>query len=160
GDPHLLRLRPPSLFKIARAGGPLLVIIENMLSRFFHSSRETMRRRISRRPVLIGSKASFKKTDRPDGFPCLDHQSAPRSARSRLAGNAFAVALAAGSALSLWACASAPPATPGRAPRGSLLIVGGGPIPDAIIERFVALAGGPGRARIVIFPMASESEDA
>src|SRR5262245_21335865 len=45
-------------------------------------------------------------------------------------------------------------------PQGSLLIVGGGPIPDSILERFVALAGGAGRARIVIFPMASESADA
>ena len=55
------------------------------------------------------------------------------------------------------AAAAAPAAA---APRGSLLIVGGGPIPDAILERFVALAGGRGRARIVIFPMASEYPDA
>jgi cyanophycinase len=56
----------------------------------------------------------------------------------------------------------APPAssTTATAPRGSLLIVGGGPIPDAILERFVALAGGRGRARIVIYPMASEYPDA
>jgi len=45
-------------------------------------------------------------------------------------------------------------------PKGSLLIVGGGPIPDVILERFVALAGGPGRARIVVYPMASEYPDA
>ena len=58
-------------------------------------------------------------------------------------------------------CASAPPATGGGArPLGTLLIVGGGPIPDGIVERFVALAGGAGRARVVIFPMASESADA
>ena len=38
--------------------------------------------------------------------------------------------------------------------------MGGGPIPDAILERFVALAGGPGKARIVLYPMASEYEDA
>lgn len=44
--------------------------------------------------------------------------------------------------------------------RGTLLIVGGGPIPDAVIERFVALAGGPGRARILVLPMASEDADA
>ena len=43
---------------------------------------------------------------------------------------------------------------------GTLLIVGGGPIPTAVLERFVALAGGPGKARIVIFPMASEYPDA
>jgi cyanophycinase len=44
--------------------------------------------------------------------------------------------------------------------KGSLLIVGGGPIRNAILERFVALAGGAGKARIVIYPMASEHEDA
>jgi cyanophycinase len=38
--------------------------------------------------------------------------------------------------------------------------VGGGPIPDRILERFVALAGGKGRARIVLYPMASEDADA
>lgn len=42
------------------------------------------------------------------------------------------------------------------APRGSLLIVGGGPQPDALVQRFVDLAGGAGKARIVIFAMASE----
>lgn len=55
---------------------------------------------------------------------------------------------------------TAAPATAAQVPRGSLLIVGGGPIPDAILERFVALAGGRGRARIVIYPMASEYPDA
>jgi cyanophycinase len=39
-------------------------------------------------------------------------------------------------------------------------MVSGGPIPDAILSRFVTRAGGPGRARIVIFPMASEHADA
>ena len=53
--------------------------------------------------------------------------------------------------------AAAPPRADAR---GTLLIVGGGPIPDAILERFVTLAGGAGRARIVIFPMASEYPDA
>jgi cyanophycinase len=37
--------------------------------------------------------------------------------------------------------------------------VGGGPIPDAILQRFVALAGA-GQARIAVFPMASEDADA
>lgn len=41
------------------------------------------------------------------------------------------------------------------APRGSLVIVGGGPIPTAIDSAFVALAGGAGKANIVILPMAS-----
>jgi cyanophycinase len=45
------------------------------------------------------------------------------------------------------------------APKGHLLIVGGGPIPDAILDRFLALAGGKG-AKIVVFPMASEDPDA
>jgi len=85
-----------------------------------------------------------------------------RSANSRIL-----LAVLATSGLAALACAgagaqTATGATPasGAAPRGSLLIVGGGPIPDAILERFVALAGGPGRARIVIYPMASEYPDA
>jgi cyanophycinase len=56
-------------------------------------------------------------------------------------------------------CATAATA---RAPaaRGHLLIVGGGPIPDAVVKRFVELAGGAGKARIAVFPMASEDQDA
>lgn len=42
-----------------------------------------------------------------------------------------------------------------EAPRGSLLIVGGGPQPDELVQRFVDLAGGAGEARIVVFAMAS-----
>ena len=59
-------------------------------------------------------------------------------------------------------CASAAPRRAGNdaPPKGSLLIVGGGPIPPAVLERFVALAGGAGRARIVIYPMASEHVEA
>jgi len=64
----------------------------------------------------------------------------------------------------LAACASAPPAAPAAPSRaaaaGHLLIVGGGPLPDAIEKRFVELAGGPGKARIVVFPMASSDPDA
>jgi cyanophycinase len=45
--------------------------------------------------------------------------------------------------------ATAPP------PRGTLLIVGGGPQPPALVEQFVALAGGRGRAKIVVFAQAS-----
>lgn len=41
--------------------------------------------------------------------------------------------------------------------QGHLVIVGGGPIPDEIDRRFVDLAGGAGKARIVVLPMASES---
>ena len=39
--------------------------------------------------------------------------------------------------------------------RGTLLVVGGGPQPPALVEEFVRLAGGPGRARIAVFAMAS-----
>lgn len=40
--------------------------------------------------------------------------------------------------------------------RGTLFIVGGGAQPPALVTQFIALAGGPGHARIAIFPMASE----
>lgn len=45
------------------------------------------------------------------------------------------------------------------APHGYLLIVGGGDTPPDAQRRFVALAGGAGRARIAVFPMASTSGD-
>jgi cyanophycinase len=60
----------------------------------------------------------------------------------------------------LTACAAAgslssqPPAPNAQ---GYLVIVGGGPIPDEINRRFLDLAGGAGKARIVVLPMASES---
>ena len=64
-------------------------------------------------------------------------------------------------ALFVLACASGTPTASGPpASRGSLLIVGGGPLPNSVIERFVALAGGAGKARILIYPMASEDPDA
>lgn len=44
-------------------------------------------------------------------------------------------------------------------PAGSLLIVGGGDTPVAVQERFVALAGGAGKARVAVFPMASMKSD-
>jgi len=43
--------------------------------------------------------------------------------------------------------------------RGSLIIVGGGDTPYSIQKRFIELAGGPGRARIAIFPMATTEYD-
>jgi len=43
--------------------------------------------------------------------------------------------------------------------RGSLIIVGGGDTPYGIQKRFVELAGGPGRARVAIFPMAATEYD-
>ena len=76
--------------------------------------------------------------------------------------------LAASLLLGLAACASSPspapssssaPAPVAGTARGHLVIVGGGPIPDAILDRFVELAGGR-QARIVVFPMASEDPDA
>lgn len=42
------------------------------------------------------------------------------------------------------------------AQRGTLMIVGGGPQPPALVQKFVDLAGGRGHARIVVFGMASE----
>ena len=46
-------------------------------------------------------------------------------------------------------------ADPDAGPLGSLVIVGGGPRGEAITEKFIALAGGTGRARILVLPMAS-----
>lgn len=43
------------------------------------------------------------------------------------------------------------------APRGRLFVVGGGTQPPALVKEFVDLAGGSGRARIVVFAMASAS---
>ena len=55
------------------------------------------------------------------------------------------------------ACRTPAHGTPApAAPHGSLVIVGGGPRPAEIRERFVRLAGGAGRASIVVFAMASE----
>lgn len=44
---------------------------------------------------------------------------------------------------------------PAVAQRGTLMIVGGGPQPPALVQQFVDLAGGRGRARIAIFAEAS-----
>jgi cyanophycinase len=66
-------------------------------------------------------------------------------------------------ALAATACTSAPPADPSPAPAavpgGSLMIVGGGPRPSSIMDRFIELAGGPGQARIAVVPMASGSPE-
>lgn len=42
-----------------------------------------------------------------------------------------------------------------NATAGTLLIVGGGSQPDDLVRHFVDLAGGPGKARIAILPMAT-----
>lgn len=67
--------------------------------------------------------------------------------------------------LSVVACA--PAGEPASAPapavegvRGHLLIVGGGQQPPELVARFVELAGGPGRARIAVLPMASGEPEA
>lgn len=61
------------------------------------------------------------------------------------------------------ACATAAGPGAGPAPegvRGHLLIVGGGRQPPALVARFVELAGGAGRARIAVLPMASGEPEA
>ena len=50
----------------------------------------------------------------------------------------------------------ATPAFAQSAPRGTLMIVGGGPQPPALVQQFVDLAGGRGHARIAVFAEASE----
>ncbi|MBA3496665.1 MAG: cyanophycinase [Gemmatimonadales bacterium] len=62
-------------------------------------------------------------------------------------------------ALALLGLLATAPVSPGsvtvRHPKGSLVMVGGGPRPASLMRRFVELAGGPGRARIAVVPMAS-----
>ncbi len=48
-----------------------------------------------------------------------------------------------------------PPASAMSGTRGTLFIVGGGPQPPGLVQEFVRLAGGPGRAKIIVFAMAS-----
>lgn len=80
-----------------------------------------------------------------------------RNARVSASARAIALLLAAA------ACAPAGgralgPANDGV--RGHLLIVGGGRQPPELVARFVELAGGPGRARIAVLPMASADPEA
>lgn len=61
------------------------------------------------------------------------------------------------------ACTPGGGAAAGPAPegvRGHLLIVGGGRQPPELVARFVELAGGRGRARIAVLPMASGEPEA
>lgn len=62
-------------------------------------------------------------------------------------------------ALALLALLSAVPAKSERPPRpkGSLVIVGGGSRSDAVMNRFITLAGGKGKAVIAVVPMAAEA---
>jgi len=58
------------------------------------------------------------------------------------------------------ALASASPhADDSRSPKGHLVIIGGGERTDDIMNRFVALAGGPGKAHIIVLSMASSTPD-
>lgn len=50
--------------------------------------------------------------------------------------------------------ASRPPA-----PRGSLVIVGGGGRPAAVLDRFLELGGGRGKVRVAVIPLASEDAE-
>jgi cyanophycinase len=54
--------------------------------------------------------------------------------------------------------ASASPATPPLADRGSLVICGGGGLPESVRREFLELAGGP-KAKIVVIPTASADAD-
>jgi len=56
--------------------------------------------------------------------------------------------------------ASTPPSPEGARPKGSLVIVGGGSRSEAMMRRFVELAGGAGKARIAVVPMASSEAQA
>ncbi|MBV9879712.1 MAG: cyanophycinase [Gemmatirosa sp.] len=60
--------------------------------------------------------------------------------------------LAAGA---LAATLALPNVAPAQRPAGTLFIVGGGTQPQALVDHFVALAGGRGKARIAVLPMAS-----
>jgi cyanophycinase len=66
-------------------------------------------------------------------------------------------------ALALVALSTTAPTTlarEGPRPKGSLVIVGGGSRSEAMMRRFVELAGGAGRARIAVVPMASSEAQA
>ena len=57
--------------------------------------------------------------------------------------------------------ASTPPRQEdGARPKGALVIIGGGSRSEAMMRRFVELAGGTGRARIAVVPMASSEPEA
>jgi cyanophycinase len=67
-------------------------------------------------------------------------------------------------ALALVALSTTAPTIPSREggprPKGSLVIVGGGSRSESMMRRFVQLAGGVGRARIAVVPMASSEAEA
>nr|MDQ3309341.1 cyanophycinase [Gemmatimonadota bacterium] len=67
------------------------------------------------------------------------------------------ILLASSCALALTSCGGlrSVPILEAGGPSGHLFIVGGGPRPAEMMRQFVQLAGGPGRARILVFPQAS-----
>ncbi|GLC25141.1 cyanophycinase [Roseisolibacter agri] len=79
-----------------------------------------------------------------------------RNPSGRLAGATLLALVVAGCATghagTARVSAAGAPAVQGR---GTLFVVGGGPQPPALVQEFVTLAGGSGRARIVVFAMAS-----
>lgn len=95
--------------------------------------------------------------------PPLPPRSTRRRRGARRATGAALLALlvtgcaTAGARAGAAASGDAAPAAAGTAGRGTLFVVGGGPQPPALVREFVTLAGGAGRARIVVFAMASES---
>ena len=88
----------------------------------------------------------------------VDYAPARRELRGALIRHFPAVMVAC--FIASWGCATRAPAgvrgAPAEHPRGSLIIVGGGPRPIEITNRFIELAGGAGRARVLVLPMASE----
>ena len=75
----------------------------------------------------------------------------------------IAVLFHMGANLALWAFVTKPPGTPMAArplqtPGGSLVICGGGRLPDQVRDRFLELAGGS-KARIVVIPTAHAYAD-
>lgn len=73
----------------------------------------------------------------------------------RLLSALMALILAASLSATSAIAQTARPASDGAPVRGTLLIVGGGAQPDELVRHFVDLAGGPGKARIAILPMAT-----
>jgi cyanophycinase len=78
----------------------------------------------------------------------------PSRLLQRLPHTAVGVAAIAAVATLAATTALATPAASQGTP-GPLMLVGGGTQPPELVEEFVRLAGGPGRARIVVFAMAS-----
>ncbi len=78
-----------------------------------------------------------------------------RGARGIIGAGLCVVALAA--TVTAPSTVRAQTAPPGSMVQGTLFIVGGGPQPAALVREFVTLAGGAGKARVVVFAMASAS---